>query len=105
MCVHPDYQYRGHGRELVKWGLDRAKEERIPSVVVAAEGKERFYQRCGYQETVGVMSQTELVDGFGRRDNPFRERGVGGGAVIWTLVKEDYEAEAKAANAGTGEKV
>jgi GNAT superfamily N-acetyltransferase len=48
IAVLPEYQYCGVGRELVRWGLDKAEEEGICCSVISAEGKERFYQRCGF---------------------------------------------------------
>jgi GNAT superfamily N-acetyltransferase len=49
--VHPDFQNRGLGRSLVKWGLDQAEREGVSASVVAADGKETFYQRCGFDAT------------------------------------------------------
>lgn len=84
LAVHPDYHGKGYGRELVNYGLERAKsdpEGDLPVCVVAAEGKEGFYLKSGFKEIVGWMSQTVGSDGS---DNPMRERGIGGGAVLWT---------------------
>lgn len=84
LAVHPDYQGQGYGRELVEKGLELVKADpsgELPANVVAADGKEAFYQKCGFQELVGFIC--EAVDGEGR-DNPLRSNGVGGGAVLWT---------------------
>jgi GNAT superfamily N-acetyltransferase len=45
--VHPEYQNRGLGRKLVQWGLDQAEREGVSASVIAADGKERFYELCG----------------------------------------------------------
>jgi len=84
LAIHPDYQGRGYGRQLVEWGLEDAKHDptgNLPACVIAADGKEVFYQKCGFHELVGWLSKT--VDDKGR-DNPMRGNGLGGGAVLWT---------------------
>lgn len=59
LAVHPDYQRQGNGRALVKWGLDQAEQERVCASVVSARGKERFYERCGFDTKVGTASMGE----------------------------------------------
>lgn len=84
LAVHPAFQGQGYGRELVEQGLARAKcdpEGDLPACVVAADGKETFYQKVGYHELVGWGSRTKDENG---EDNPLRKNGVGGGAVLWT---------------------
>ncbi|EEQ31710.1 conserved hypothetical protein [Microsporum canis CBS 113480] len=80
LAVRPKYQRLGHGRELVAWGLDRAREEGIAASVLAAKGKDTFYRRCGFTELAGWAT-----DGEG---NPLKGV-VEGGAVMFTRVKED----------------
>ena len=53
VIVHPDYQRRGIGTELVnnilRWlGDNSCSDEYMQYVVVAAKGKERFYERFGF---------------------------------------------------------
>jgi GNAT superfamily N-acetyltransferase len=84
LATHPDHQGRGIGRELVAWGLERASQEDVPAVVCAAKGLEGFYQSCGFVEMVGWACEAE-VDGL---VNPLKERGIGGGAVLWTRGSE-----------------
>ena len=84
LAVHPDHQGKGYGKELVLQGLEKAKtdpEGDLPVCVIAADGKETFYQKCGFKELVGWASRTTGKDGS---DNPLRRNGVGGGAVLWT---------------------
>ncbi|EGD93523.1 hypothetical protein TESG_01068 [Trichophyton tonsurans CBS 112818] len=80
LAVRPKYQRLGHGRELVAWGVDRAREEGIAASVLAAKGKDTFYRRCGFTELAGWAT-----DGEG---NPLKGV-VEGGAVMFTRVKED----------------
>lgn len=56
LAVHPDHQKEGNGRALVKWGLYQAEREGVSASVVCAPGKERFYERCGYDTNVGTAS-------------------------------------------------
>ncbi|KIY00947.1 uncharacterized protein Z520_03613 [Fonsecaea multimorphosa CBS 102226] len=82
--VHPDHQGKGYGRELVEDGLLRAKKDPegdLPVCVVAADGKEAFYLKVGFNEIVGYTSKTVAEDGS---DNPLRQNGIGGGAILWT---------------------
>jgi len=74
LAVHPKYQSRGHGRALVSWGLEKAQEEGIACSVIAAEGKEQFYQNCGYDS--GPVGRGGEGEG-----NPLKE--VEGGIVFF----------------------
>ena len=87
--VRPDHQRQGIGRELAAWGLERAREEGVPAVVCAAKGLDAFYQSCGFVDMVGSASEAE-VEGL---VNPLEERGIGGGAVLWTRRSEDNVVE------------
>lgn len=71
--VDPAYGGKGAGRELVQWGFARAREESVGCSVIAAVGKERFYERCGFDVTVGKASD------FGGEKNPLRD--VKGGTI------------------------
>ncbi|RVX74886.1 hypothetical protein B0A52_01163 [Exophiala mesophila] len=67
IAVHPDYQGRGQGRALVQWGLQKARDEGIACSVISAEGKETFYERCGFDS--GPVARS----GEGGLENPLRE--------------------------------
>ncbi|KAG9858090.1 hypothetical protein KCU98_g402, partial [Aureobasidium melanogenum] len=48
----PQYQGRGFGKDLVAWGLARAKQEGVRVSVASAPGKEGFYRKLGIDEEV-----------------------------------------------------
>ena len=75
MAVDPSKQKQGYGREMVRWGFDRAREEGVGCSVVSAEGKERFYQACGYDVGCGRVSD------YGGEANPVHS--VAGGAIFF----------------------
>ncbi|KAG8407487.1 hypothetical protein J3459_017606 [Metarhizium acridum] len=50
LATHPDYQGQGMGKELVLWGVNKAKEDRVCASVISAAGKEAFYGRYGFVE-------------------------------------------------------
>ena len=75
LAVHPDFQHRGFGRELVEWGLEKAREEVVHASVISSDSKEHFYFACGFDSIVGSMT-----DGKG---NPLGLRNVRGGAIMF----------------------
>lgn len=48
----PQYQGRGFGKELVSWGISRAKYEEIRVCVVSAPAEEEFFRKLGIDEEV-----------------------------------------------------
>lgn len=75
----PEFQGKGYGRELVVWGLQRAKREGVAASVISAKGKEGFYKKCGFGVLVGWASE-------GGEANPLHL--VPGGAILWADVAE-----------------
>lgn len=73
--VHPDYQGRGIGNNLVQWGLDQAERENICASVMSASGKDAFYQKCGFNVQDGR-------GGMGEGD-PMAE--LEGGNIWWKM--------------------
>lgn len=74
LAVHPDFQNKGQGRALVTWGLEQARKEGIAASVIAADGKERFYQNCGFRD--GPVARSGEGEG-----NPLKD--VPGGLVFF----------------------
>jgi predicted N-acetyltransferase YhbS len=75
--TNPACQGQSIGRRLVSWGLQRADEEHVAASVVSADGKEKFYQLCGYGEIAGCVTEGE--------GNPLA--GVRGGIVLFRDAK------------------
>lgn len=80
-CVHPSYEHRGFGRELVHWGLERAREENVHASVLASYGNDDFYLRCGFDEVIANCTEGE--------GNPLGLAGVKGGNIIFMWPKEE----------------
>ncbi|ORY59963.1 acyl-CoA N-acyltransferase [Pseudomassariella vexata] len=77
LALHPDFQGKGLGRMLVKWGLDRAEEEGICASVASTRGKDRFYQKVGFEEQYGNAGEGE--------GNPLAK--VETGNMFWKMPK------------------
>lgn len=48
VCVHPDYQGKGYGTEIIEFTLKKAKQMNIPYVFTV--GDENYYKRFGFVE-------------------------------------------------------
>jgi GNAT superfamily N-acetyltransferase len=78
--VEPSGQKTGIGRALVAIGLLKAQEQGFPASVVCAAGRELFYEKCGFGETVGFVTHGE--------GNPLGGVQGGGGAIKFMDVKK-----------------
>lgn len=78
-CVDPTFQGRGAGRLLVRWGLDRAEDEGIAASVMASEGTDAFYLKCGFDKVVGNANEGD--------GNPLKKVGVTGGNILFMWPK------------------
>ncbi|RSL79627.1 hypothetical protein CEP52_017498 [Fusarium oligoseptatum] len=59
VVVHPAYWKRGHGRRLVRWGIDLAEIDGVCQGVIAAEMGKSLYLSLGYEELEDLQ-----FDGF-----------------------------------------
>lgn len=91
--VYPKHQGQGFGSELIAWGLHRAKQDKLPAVVIMADGLENFYRKQGFEILVGYAYEKDLVVDERQKDgsykqrlvtNPLRQRRIGGGGIAWT---------------------
>lgn len=78
--VDPSHQKLGYGRELVRFGFEKAEEEHVGCSVVSAAGRENFYQACGFDVIAGRVRDE------GGEANPLRD--VGGGTIMFADAKD-----------------
>jgi GNAT superfamily N-acetyltransferase len=50
VVTHKDYQRRGIGVRLVKWGLEQAEAERVPCGVESSFAGMRLYEKVGFRQ-------------------------------------------------------
>src|SRR5690242_6594435 len=81
-CVDPAIKGRGAGRLLVRWGLDRADNEGIAASVMASEGSDAFYLKCGFDEIVGNANEGDV--------NPLQKVDVKGGNILFMWPRGDH---------------
>ena len=74
-CVDPDVAGRGAGRLLVRWALVRAEKEGVAASVMASEGSDVFYLKCGFDEVVGNANEGE--------GNPLQREHIRGGNILF----------------------
>ncbi|EON66771.1 hypothetical protein W97_06019 [Coniosporium apollinis CBS 100218] len=73
LAIHPAYQGRGLGKELVAYGMRRAKRDGVCCSVVASRIGEKFYLTCGFDTPVGWATEGE--------GNPLK--GAAGGRILF----------------------
>ena len=57
LIVHPDYQRKGVGTELMNRLMELLKENNLLPTLVAAPGKDKFYEKFGFkQECKGMKA-------------------------------------------------
>lgn len=79
-CVDPEAAGRGAGRLLVRWALDRAEKEGVAASVMASEGSDTFYLKCGFDEVVGNANEG--------KGNPLQGQNVRGGNIVFMWAKD-----------------
>ena len=63
IAVLPDYQGCGAGASLVKWGIDAADQQGLPSCVVGTPVARRLYEKSGMIPDAGTV-RIEVGEGF-----------------------------------------
>lgn len=65
LVTHPDYQRRGAGGELVKWGIEKAKEDNLALALFASPIGGHLYRKLGFRELsvmkIQVDGETESI--------------------------------------------
>jgi GNAT superfamily N-acetyltransferase len=75
--VDPTRGKKGHGRELVQWGMRKAAEDAVPCCVIAGLGVIGFYRKLGFDDEVG-----NVIDEGGDA-NPVRAGGCPGAMIMF----------------------
>lgn len=87
LAIDPAYQGRGLGKELVAYGMQRAKEDGVCCSVVASAIGEKFYYRCGFDRSAGWATEG--------KGNPLK--GAVGGRILFRdadeLEKDENEVQ------------
>ena len=71
-ATSPEFQGKGYGREMVLWGVRKAKAEGLVAGLIASHSSPGFYEKCGFK-TVGYATE-----GVG---NPLAD--IPGGAIMF----------------------
>jgi GNAT superfamily N-acetyltransferase len=68
LCVHPDFQRRGVGKELVRWGLRQAADLGLTVHLEASPEGIPLYRSLGFKIVETVIVKADQWDGgFERR--------------------------------------
>ena len=59
LVTHPDYQRRGAGGKLVKWGIEKAKEDSLAVTLFASPIGGHLYRKLGFQNLSIIKIQVD----------------------------------------------
>jgi predicted N-acetyltransferase YhbS len=59
LACHPDYQKRGAGEMLVRWGIDKGRAEGLTPTLFASPMGMKLYTRLGYKDVGSFRAQVE----------------------------------------------
>ncbi|GFF59828.1 puromycin N-acetyltransferase [Aspergillus udagawae] len=78
LVVHPDYQGRGIGTQLLMLGVEEARRLRLPSWLEASQAGYSVYRRCGFRDA-------ELME------LDFTKYGLMGMRQVYCMLMDDVE--------------
>jgi GNAT superfamily N-acetyltransferase len=61
VVVHPAYWGRGHGRNLVKWGMELARIDKVKQGVIAAKMGRDLYSNLGWKERAEICLEGDEI--------------------------------------------
>lgn len=64
LACHPEYQRRGAGEMLCKWGLNKAKAEDLVLTLYAAPMGGRLYRKLGFRDVGTFHTQVHGEDEY-----------------------------------------
>lgn len=65
LCVHPAYWKKGHGSQLVQWGIELSKTDNVPQGVDAAEMGAKLVKKFGYEYICTLTLEGDEEDSEG----------------------------------------
>ena len=65
MATNPEYQGRGAGSQLLRWGAERADAQRVEAYLEASPEAVPLYKKFGFSEAdkIDTFIKNERVDG------------------------------------------
>jgi ribosomal protein S18 acetylase RimI-like enzyme len=64
LACHPDYQRQGAGEMLCRWGLEKAKAEKLAVTLCASPMGEGLYRRLGFRKVGSFRTQVDGEEEF-----------------------------------------
>lgn len=61
VAVHPDYQGKGVGKQLVQWGLDVSERLKVPVYLESTHEGLPLYERTGFRKLEGITLKPEVT--------------------------------------------
>ena len=59
LVTHPNYQRRGAGGELLKWGIEKAKKDNLALTLFASPVGGHLYRKLGFQDLSVIKIQVD----------------------------------------------
>ena len=59
LVTHPDYQRRGAGGSLVRWGIEKAKEGNLAVTLFASPIGGHLYRKFGFRDLSSIKVQVD----------------------------------------------
>ena len=59
LVTHPDYQRRGAGAKLLKWGIEKAKEDNLAVTLFASPIGGYLYRKMGFRDLSVIKIQVD----------------------------------------------
>ncbi|KAF2717253.1 hypothetical protein K431DRAFT_196001, partial [Polychaeton citri CBS 116435] len=50
MVTRGSYRKQGAGSMLIDWGVNKAKQDRVPAYLEASSAGKPVYERCGFEQ-------------------------------------------------------
>ncbi|KAK5938595.1 hypothetical protein PMZ80_008784 [Knufia obscura] len=83
--THPDFRRRGVGKMTLQWGFERAREHRVPLILIATVTGEKLYLSTGFREVSRVDMRPEKEDDVLKELDlgQGKGKGISWAAMVW----------------------